>query len=77
LFEPGEGAEDQAGVTNLEGLAAALEDGIQLARSPRTAEVCQRFAQSFGWPVMGPRYEELILQQVHAERQEYAGRTPR
>ena len=64
LFDPGEDAEEKATVTNIEGLAEAIRNGLDLARSPRTAAVCRRFAESYCWSVVGAKYEDLITRQL-------------
>jgi phosphatidyl-myo-inositol alpha-mannosyltransferase len=75
LFAAGEGAEEEAAVTNAAGLAQAMEECLLLSRSPKTPENCRKFARSLGWPVLGPEYEDLIARQLRQSFDAEAART--
>jgi phosphatidyl-myo-inositol alpha-mannosyltransferase len=66
LFDPGEGADVEP--TNSQGLAQALEETMDLALDPATAQRCRAHALRYSWDVLGPRYERL-LQQVQGARE--------
>jgi phosphatidyl-myo-inositol alpha-mannosyltransferase len=57
LFDPGE--IDGARATNAPGLCDALDAALDLAGDPQTSGRCRAYAESFGWDVVGPRYEAL------------------
>jgi len=57
LFEPGETAGAEA--TNVEGLARAMIEAIELSRDPKTAPICREYATQFSWDAVGPRFEEI------------------
>ena len=57
LFEPGAGRRE---ADNLDGLVAALREGLALSERSETSARCRRAAEPFGWSSLGPRYEELL-----------------
>ncbi|MBI5837521.1 MAG: glycosyltransferase family 4 protein [Candidatus Eisenbacteria bacterium] len=56
LFEPGA---TRPAATNVEGLARACVEALELARRPGTAGACRAQAEQFGWPRLGPRFEAV------------------
>ena len=67
LFDPGSDTDVEP--TNVEGLAQALDECIELAQRPETRQRCRAHAMRLSWQVLGPRYEETIRQLVnHAKK---------
>ncbi|MDE3165875.1 MAG: glycosyltransferase family 4 protein [Acidobacteriota bacterium] len=64
LFDPG--PERDAELTNIEGMARAMEDCLDLAARPETARRCREHALRYAWREIGPRYERLIQSLVDA-----------
>jgi phosphatidylinositol alpha-mannosyltransferase len=58
LFDPGADAEVEP--TNVEGLAQALDECIELAGRPETTQHCRSHALRFSWMTLGPVYEDAI-----------------
>ena len=58
LFDPG--AESGAEVTNVAGMAEAMERCLDLAADPETARRCRNYALRYSWREIGPRYEHLL-----------------
>ncbi|MGH9664391.1 MAG: glycosyltransferase, partial [Bryobacteraceae bacterium] len=46
--------------TNVEGLAHAMEECLDLSRQPETAHRCRAAAEAFSWSAIGPRFEEIF-----------------
>lgn len=46
--------------TNVDGLAQAMGECLDLSRKPETAHRCRAAAEAFGWPAVGPRFEEIF-----------------
>jgi glycosyltransferase involved in cell wall biosynthesis len=63
LFDPG-GPEDQVGVEDLEGFAAAMSQALSAPVPEAQAQACRRKAEGYSWEVLGPRflafYEQLL-----------------
>ncbi len=59
LFDPGEVSFE---VTNIAGLAAALEEGLRLAADPTTATHCRKHAEQFSFEALGPEYQKLFAE---------------
>ncbi len=63
LFDPG-GPEDQVGIENVEGLAAAMIEALSAPVSGRRAQECRRKAEAYSWEALGPRflafYDEVL-----------------
>lgn len=59
LFDPGEVSFE---VTNITGLATALEDGLSLAADPDTATHCRNHAEQFSFDTLGPEYQRLFAE---------------
>lgn len=57
LVEPGA---TRPAMSNIEGLAAALEAAIALAQDPATAGRCRNHASRFSWERLGPYFEALL-----------------
>jgi phosphatidylinositol alpha-mannosyltransferase len=60
LFDPGD--DSGAEPTNLEGLARALDECIDLASDPQTVYRCRRHAMKYSWYAVGPQYESQLKQ---------------
>jgi phosphatidylinositol alpha-mannosyltransferase len=58
LFEPGTNCTCEP--SNVMGLVEAIEKGLELSRSPRTAWACRQHAERFSWAALGPRFEKLL-----------------
>lgn len=58
LFDPG--SEVTVEPTNVDGLAAAMAEGLELSRQPDTADRCRARAEEFSWRVVGPRFENML-----------------
>lgn len=56
LFDPGS---LRVETTNSEGLAHAMVEALDLARTPSTAAACRRRAEDYGWDRVGPALQEL------------------
>jgi glycosyltransferase involved in cell wall biosynthesis len=56
-FDPGE--PEDAGPSNIQGLAEAILAGLQLSIEPSISERCRAAAAPFDWEALGPRYLEL------------------
>lgn len=54
---------------NVQGLAKALVEGLELGERPETAGHCRAHAETYGWDVLGPRYEDLFERVVAAHAQ--------
>lgn len=65
LFDPG--AACDAEVTNVTGMAEAMERCLDLAADPATAHRCRNYALRYSWREVGPSYEQL-LRSAAAER---------
>jgi phosphatidyl-myo-inositol alpha-mannosyltransferase len=70
LFDPGEDSDIEP--SNIEGLAAALDECINLARQPGTSERCRDHATQYSWHKLGPVYEETLLRLVEGPQAEEA-----
>jgi phosphatidylinositol alpha-mannosyltransferase len=73
LFDPGPTVE--AAASNVDGLARALLDALDLARDPRTAQRCRAHADRYSWSEVGPRFEALYREVI--ARRARAGRERR
>ncbi|MEO7142884.1 MAG: glycosyltransferase family 4 protein [Bryobacteraceae bacterium] len=58
LFDPGENCGVEP--TNAEGLAAAMEECLDLSRQAETAYRCRAEAEKYSWAILGLRFEELF-----------------
>ena len=58
LFPPGPIRE--AAATNVEGLTAAILQGVALALRPETAAACRARVAEFAWAQLGPHYEAAL-----------------
>jgi phosphatidylinositol alpha-mannosyltransferase len=56
LFNPGT---LRGEASNRDGLARAMIEALELARTPSTAAACRRRAEEFGWDRLGPAIQEL------------------
>ena len=70
LFDPGEDSDIEP--SNIEGLARALDECINLARQPGTSERCRDHATQYSWHKLGPVYEETLLRLVEGPQAEEA-----
>lgn len=58
LFEPGTGSDLEP--SNVEGLAQAIEECLDLAARPETRRKCREQALAYSWKALGPTYESLL-----------------
>ena len=58
LFDPG--ADATVEPTNIDALVQALDEGLELGRTPGTAQRCRNHALGFSWRRLGPEYEDLL-----------------
>jgi glycosyltransferase involved in cell wall biosynthesis len=58
LFDPGPTAGLEP--TNVEGLARALEEALDLSRRPETVEHCRRRAMDYSWETVGLGWEQVL-----------------
>jgi phosphatidylinositol alpha-mannosyltransferase len=58
LFDPGQ--DGGVAPNNVEGLAQAMEECLDLSRLPETAQRCRAEAEKYGWPAVGPEFESLF-----------------
>lgn len=65
-FEPG--PTNIAEPSNVDGLAQAMFEAIDLSRQPETARRCRQVAERYAWQSVGPQYEAVYQQAL--------GRTP-
>jgi glycosyltransferase involved in cell wall biosynthesis len=56
-FEPG--PPEAAEPSNVDGLAQAILEVLDLSRRPETAHHCRESSKQYSWDVLGPRYEKL------------------
>jgi len=61
LFEPGS---TEIEATNAQGLCEAILQVLQSYRDPGLPVRCRKFAENFGWDVVGPDYEALFEEVV-------------
>ncbi|HWB83059.1 MAG TPA: glycosyltransferase family 4 protein [Bryobacteraceae bacterium] len=58
LFDAGENCAVEP--TNVDGLARAMEECLDLSRKPETAHRCRAEAETYSWPEVGPKFEEIF-----------------
>ena len=58
LFDPGNGTVYEP--TNIDGLVRALDECLELSRSPETAGLCRAAAWRYSWDAVGPVWENML-----------------
>ena len=66
LFEPGPDTVYEP--TNLDGLAQALDEALDLSALPETSSNCRAHAERFGWEQQGPGWEDLLRTALQKSR---------
>jgi len=65
-FEPG--PIEMAGPSNVEGLAQAIIETLELSSRPETPGNCRSLAERFAWPVLGPSFEDVFRRALERRR---------
>ena len=68
LFDAGGNPATAVEPENVDGLARALDEAIELSRQPETALACRARAEEFSWATVGPEFERTYERVLAARR---------